>query len=152
MTIAFTNDAYPSDFYEENDIVARAKRLSSRRSIGSGEVIYLTNDPRVTIDATIHARTDIDFYIVKGVPLTSAERIFIAGFPSLQVYGNDSLINLEVFELTAENTAGKPVANLPGAPCAPTALEVRLDEDKYYLVKVYRQSWTLHAAEQRRRR
>jgi hypothetical protein len=136
MTITFTNDAYPSDFYEENDIVARAKRLSSRRSIRSDEVIYLTNDPRVTIDATIHSRTDIDFYIVKGVPLTSAERIFIAGFPSLQVYGNDSLINLEVFELTPENTAGKPVASLPGAPCGPTALEVRLDEDKYYLVKV----------------
>ena len=70
------------------------------------------------------------------MPLTSAERIFIAGFPSLQVYGNDSLINLEVFELTAEGTAGKPVANLPGAPCGLTALEVRLDEDKYYLVKV----------------
>ena len=66
----------------------------------------------------------------------SAERIFIAGFPSLQVYGNDSLINLEVFSLNADNSQGAPVVSLNGVRCAPTPSRYELDEDAYYLVKV----------------
>lgn len=136
MTITFASDTYPIDDYEVNNTVATARRISSRRSVRFGPVIYLGSDPRVTIDATIHAGSDIDFYIVRGAMLTMAEKIFIAGFPSLEVYGNDSLINLEVFQLNADNSQGTLVASLNGVRCAPKPLEVRLDEDVYYLVKV----------------
>jgi hypothetical protein len=78
----------------------------------------------------------MDLYIVQGARLTSAERIFIAGFPALEVYGNDSLINLEVFHLKPDNSQGALVESLNGVRCAPAPLEVRLDEDAYYLVKV----------------
>jgi hypothetical protein len=136
MTITFASDTYPIDDFEVNDTVARAKRLSSPHSVQSGTVLYPGSEPRATINATIHNGSDIDFYIVQGARLTSAEKIFIAGFPSLEVYGNDSLINLEVFELKADNSPGPQVANLNGARCAPAPLQVRLDEDRYYLVKV----------------
>ena len=136
MMITFASDTYPIDDYEVNNTVTTAKSLSSRRSVRSGSVIYLGSDPRVTIDATIHADSDIDFYIVRGARLTMAEKIFIAGFPSLKIYGNDSLINLEVFRLNADNSQGNLVASLNGVRCAPAPLDVRLDEDVYYLVKV----------------
>jgi hypothetical protein len=87
-------------------------------------------------NATIHAGSDMDLYIVQGARLTSAERIFIAGFPALEVYGNDSLINLEVFHLKPDNSQGALVESLNGVRCAPAPLEVRLDEDAYYLMKV----------------
>ena len=136
ITITFASDTYPIDGYEVNNTVATARRISSLRSVRSGPFIYLGSDPRVTIDATIHDGSDIDFYIVRGATLTSAEKIFIAGFPSLQVYGNDSLINVEVFRLNADNSQGALVVSLNGVRCAPAPLAVRLDEDVYYLVKV----------------
>ena len=65
-----------------------------------------------------------------------AEKIFIAGAPFLELYGNDSLINLEVFRLNADNSQGAPVGAVNGVRCAPAPLKVQLDEDAYYLVKV----------------
>lgn len=137
MMITFASDTYLIDDYEVNDTIAKARRISSLRSVGSGPVVFIGSDPRVTIDATIHNGSDIDFYIVRGARPTGAEKILIAGFPSLEVYGNDSLINLEVFRLKADNTQGALVASLNGVRCAPAALKVRLDEDAYYLVKVW---------------
>jgi hypothetical protein len=136
MMITFASDNYPIDGYEVNNTFGMARRISSSRPIRSGTVTYLGNDPRVTIEATIHNDSDSDFYIVRSATLTSAEKIFIAGFPSLQLYGNDSLINLEVFRLNADNSQGALVASLNGVRCAPAPLAVRLDEDVYYVVKV----------------
>jgi hypothetical protein len=124
------------DAYEPNDTPAMAKRLSSRRQIKSGPFAYVGDDPRVTINATIHAGSDVDYYIVQGVTATLAERIFLGGTPLLQVYGNDSSIKLEVFLLNPDNSQGTQVANLTGPSCAPTALNVRLDPGVHYLVKV----------------
>jgi hypothetical protein len=136
MTITFASDSYPPDAFESNDTVKTAKRLSTPRSVHSGPVIYLGDDPRVTIDATIHSGSDIDFYIVQGATLTMAEKIFIAGAPFLKLYGNDSLINLEVFRLNPDNSQGVPVGAVNGARCTPAALKVQLDEGGYYIVKV----------------
>ncbi len=136
MSITFASDTYPIDDFEENNTVAKAKRLSSFKSVHSGTVLYPSGYPRVTIEATIHVGSDVDFYIVQGARPTSAEKIFIAGVPSLELYGNDSLINLEVFELKDDNSQGLQVANLNGVRCAPAPLQVRLDEDRYYLVRV----------------
>ncbi len=137
MAITFGSDNYPSDDFEPNDTVKTARRLSSRRPVQSASVVYVGDEPRATINATIHSGSDIDFYIVQGARLTMAEKIFIAGAPFLELYGNDSLINLEVFHLDAGNSQGAPVGpKLNGVSCAPGPLKVQLDEDAYYLVKV----------------
>lgn len=136
LMITFASDTYPIDDYEMNNTVATARRLSSRRSVHSGSVFYLADDPRITINATIHADSDIDYYIVQGARPTMAEQIFIGGVPSVEVYGNDSLIDLEVFRLNAGNSQGAPVSSLNGVRCAPAPLKVQLDAGVYYLVKV----------------
>lgn len=150
LAITFASGAYPADFYELNNTVATARQLSTRRSIRSGEVIYGSNDPRATIDATIDNPADVDFYIVRGAKLTSREQIFLGGFPSLEVYANDSAITLEVFDLNPDNSQGALVASLKSGGCAPVGLEVRLAQDAYYLVKVFGSPGLLHAPEQRR--
>ena len=151
INIAFASDSYPKDDYEVNDTVATARRLSSRRSVRSGPFIYLGNDPRITIDATIHNGTDTDFYIVRGARLTIAEKILIAGFPSLEVYGNDSLIHLEVFRLNADNSQGAPVASLDGARCATAPLDGTTRGGRLLPGKSLQESGTLHAPQQHRR-
>ena len=136
MAITFASDTYPPDDFESNDTVRTAKRLSTRRSVQSASVVYLGDEPRATINATIHSGSDVDFYIVQGARVTMAEKIFIAGAPFLELYGNDSLINLEVFRLNADSSQGAPVGAVNGVRCAPAPLKVQLDEDAYYLVKV----------------
>jgi len=136
MAITFASDTYPPDDFESNDTVATARRLSGRRSVHSASVVYVGDEPRATINATIHSGSDTDFYIVQGARLTMAEKIFIAGAPFLELYGNDSLINLEVFRLNADNSQGASVVAVNGVRCAPAPLKVQLDEDAYYLVKV----------------
>jgi hypothetical protein len=136
MTINFTSDTYPPDIYEPNDTVPQAKRISSFRSAGIGSAFYLVDDPRVTIDATLHSNSDVDFYIIRATTLTIPDRLFVGSFASVQVYGNDSLVNLEVFHLNPGPALGGQVGKVNGAVCAPKPLEVRLDEGGYYVVKV----------------
>jgi hypothetical protein len=136
MAISFTSDTYPPDIYEPNDTVPQAKHISSFRSAGIGSAFYVIDDPRVTIDATLHSNSDVDFYIIRATTLTIPDRIFVGSFASVQVYGNDSLINLQVFHMNPGPALGGQVGNVNGAVCAPKPLEVRLDEGGYYLVKV----------------
>lgn len=136
MNISFGSDTYPPDGYEVNDTAAQAKLISTFRVAGIGSAFYQIDDPRVTIDATLHSNADVDFYIIRATTLTLAERIFVGGFASVQVYGNDSVINLEVFRLNPGPSAGKLVGRVNGAVCAPKPAEVRLDEGGYFLVKV----------------
>jgi hypothetical protein len=76
------------------------------RVAGIGSAFYQIDDPKVTIDATLHSNADIDFYIIRAATLTLADRIFVGGFASVQVYGNDSMINREVFRLNPGSTQG----------------------------------------------
>jgi Subtilase family len=136
MAINFATDTYAPDVFEPNDTPATARFLSSIRRAGIGKIFYDTIDPRVTIDATLHTASDVDFYIIHAATLTLAERIFVASFASVQIYGNDSLVNVDVFRLNPDNTPGASVAHVSGVRCAPVPVEVRLDEGAYYLVKV----------------
>lgn len=136
MSINFASDTYPPDVYEPNNTAATARYITSFRSAGIGSTVYVTDNSRVTIDATLHSSADVDFYLIRATALTLAERIFVASFASVQVYGNDSLINLDVFHLNADKSQGALVAHVNGVRCAPKPLEVRLDEGGYYLVRV----------------
>lgn len=136
LTIGFASDAYAPDDFESNDMVATAKRLSTRARGATGSVTAILDEPRATIDATLHADTDIDFFIVRGVVATLAEKVKLAAVPTVKVYGNDSQITLEVFRLNADNSQGTLIGRVRSAACGATPLEVTLDENAWFLVKV----------------
>lgn len=135
LAISFGSRAYAADSYEPNDTPATAKRLSSI-SVAGGALGGIKLEPRITIDATLHNNTDIDFYTVRGAKMSSAEKVLISGYPALRVSGNDSRLTLEVFRLNPDNTPGASVASVTGESCMASALSVRLDEDVNYLVKI----------------
>lgn len=136
LGISFVTANYPPDAYEANDQVAAARRLQSFRRVGAAASTFLAPEPRVSIEATIHAAGDVDYYVVRGATATLAEQIFFVAVPRIAVSGNDSLINLEVFRLNANNTQGALVERVSGGACAAASLSVRLDSDAYYLVRV----------------
>lgn len=136
LGISFATVSLGADTYESNDTVASARYLYSLKPASSGVYKYLAIDPRATIDATIHAATDVDYYIVRGAAESAAEFVFLIGSPAVLVYGNDSPINLEVYRLNEDNTQGTLVQSLTGSSCTAEALRVPLTADEYYLVKV----------------
>jgi Subtilase family len=136
LTIGFASDAYPADDFEGNDSVATAKRLFSRVHAAPGSVTASLTDPRVTIDASLHTDADVDFFIVRGVVATLAEKVLLAAIPTVKVYGNDSQIALEVFRLNADSSQGMRIGSGRSAACGATPLEVTLDENAWFLVKV----------------
>ena len=144
LNIAFANRALTPDFYEANDQVAQARYLYSWK-LHHGTIGAFGIDPRVTINANIHAQTDIDYYIVRGARITLGEQVFLVGFAAVRIYGNESPVNLQVFRLNPDNTQGALVANVGGQSCVTEPLEVRLDADAYYLVRSLRQHRQLHA-------
>lgn len=135
MNIAFNNRAIAPDLYEVNDQVAEADYLHSWKLL-HGIVAGIVTDPRVTIDSNIHAATDVDYYIVRGARITVAEQVFLLAYSAVRVYGNESPVNLQVFRLNPDDTQGPLVANVGGRSCAAEPLEVPLDADAYYLVRV----------------
>jgi hypothetical protein len=136
--ISFVTAPVAPDGYEPNDNAAQAKSLYSvvatGRGVGRGSIAY---SPRVTINATIHSATDVDFYIVQGAEVTLREQVLMGANPTLKVYGNESPINLQVSRLGPTKLGGGTlVANLSGAPCSKDALAVALESNVYYLVRV----------------
>jgi len=136
LTLGFNADTYPPDDYENNDTVATAKRLSTRRHAAPGSATAQLEDPRVTIDATLQSDIDNDWYIVQGATPTLAEKVRLGAAPSVAVYGNDSQTSLEVFRLNPDGTRGPLVSKNASAPCGATPLEVVLDEGAWFLVHV----------------
>jgi len=142
LSMTFTPAAVPQDAYEPNDQVAQAKFQQSRVvQHGPLGVFMETLSPRVTLDATIHTPSDVDFYIVRGVDLmgktfglTGTSIIF--NTPAVMVYGNDSSVDLQVFRLNADRTAGPLVGRATGADCVAEPLAVTLEQNVMYLVKV----------------
>ncbi len=136
LGVTFAGDTFAPDAYEENDGAPTARNLFTFKAIGTGPLSSVGKDPRVTIDATLHASTDVDWYVVRGVKATAAEKVFLGGSAALQVYGNDSGIDAEVYRRNADRSVGAVVATVSGASCTPTALTVALDADAYYYVRV----------------
>ena len=135
LNISFTGRAMAPDTYEVNDLVAQARYLYTLK-LSHGIIAGVSTDPRVTIDANIHVASDVDYYIVRGAHITLAEQVLLAAYSAVSIYGNDSPINLQVFRLNSDNTQGPLVANVGGGSCAAEPLEVKLDQDAYYLVRV----------------
>jgi subtilisin family serine protease len=135
LNIAFATRTFTPDFYEVNDTVTQARYLYSWK-FHPGPIGGLGIDPRATIDANIHSATDVDYYIVRGARITVPEQVFLVGSAAVRLYGNESPVNLQVFQLNPDNTQGALVANVGGGSCATEPLEVRLTADAYYLVRV----------------
>jgi hypothetical protein len=147
LGISFVSAPVAPDSYEPNDTAAQAKSLYSvavvPRGVGRGTLSY---SPRITINATIHAATDVDFYIVQGADVSLKEQVFFNASPTLKVYSNESPINLQVSRLGPTKLGGgTSIANLSSVPCAKDALAVTLETGIYYLVRVSGQpgSYTL---------
>lgn len=134
LGIAFTARAFTPDPYEVNDQVAQARHLNSWKVLQG--IVGIMRDPRVTIDANIHAPTDVDYYTVRGARIMLAEQVVLAGYSAVAIYGNESPIRLQVFRLNPDDSAGPLVADVGGGDCAAEPLEVRLDADAYYLLRV----------------
>lgn len=136
LSIAFAATAIAPDAYEVNDAVAQARYIYSLRLfegiVGFGGGI----DPRVTIDANIHAATDVDYYVVRGARILTAEQVFLVASSAVRIYGNESPINLQVYRLGPGRSQGALVANVGGDSCIVEPLEVRIEPDAYYLVRV----------------
>lgn len=136
LNISFAAAAFAADDYEVNDDAARARFLFTWRISNTGLAGLTRIDPRFSIKATIHQAGDVDFYVVRGSRMNLAERVLLAGSPSLTLSGNDSPVNLQVFELRPDGSQGNRVADLNAASCTTKPLTVRLAEDALYLVRV----------------
>ena len=79
LGITFAGDTFAPDEYEVNDVDADAASSIPFKAIGTGPLSSVGKDPRVTIDATLHASTDVDWYLVRGVKTTVAEKVFLGG-------------------------------------------------------------------------
>src|SRR5205085_2644764 len=79
---------------------------------------------------------DLDWYIVRGVPVTLRQQVLLGAAPAVKVYANDTPIQLDVYKLNADNTQGDLWGSASGGSCTKTPAAVPLEEDAYYLVKV----------------
>ena len=136
LGISFAGETYPIDAYESNNTVATAKLLQSRAYAAPGFVNALLFEPRITIDATLHTDADVDHYLVRGVVPTLAEQVKLAAVPTVKLYGNDSQITLEVFRLLSDGTQGPLIQRLRSEACGASLLEVTLDADAWFLVRI----------------
>jgi hypothetical protein len=135
VSISFASGALAPDDYEVNNVVAEAWYLHSWKR-NQGYLVGLGIDPRITTDASIHAPSDVDYYIVRAARASLSEVVHMVGYSAVRIYGNESPVNLQVFQLNPDNTQGPQVGNLGGGSCGAEPLEVRLAEDAYYLVRV----------------
>jgi hypothetical protein len=136
LNVSFAAAAIAADAYERNDTPATASRLFTWRTFSGGILDALKIDSRFSINANIHRATDVDFYIVRGSPLSLAEQVLLNANSALTLYGNDSPISLQVFNLNADGTQGNRIANINSTSCMRDPLTVRLAPDAYYLVQV----------------
>jgi hypothetical protein len=137
LDINFTPRTFTRDRYEPNDTTGNATKLYGLRYTGGALTADgLRIDARFSINANIHHPGDIDYYHVRGSQLSLAEQVFIAGRPALTLSGNDSRINLQVFQLQTDGTQGTQLASITSAHCGEGPLVVPLEADAYYLVRV----------------
>lgn len=135
LGISFAQMMPNPDAYEANNLPSEARYLYSLQ-FGQSPVGALSFDPRFRIEATIHSVADVDYYIVQGASMTMAEQVLLSGHSAIRIYGNDSPIRLEVYNLNPDNTQGTLVADIGGGSCAAEPLSVRIEPGLYYLVKV----------------
>jgi hypothetical protein len=134
LGISFTQAILNADAYEANNLPSEARYLYSWK-LGQS-LVGLSFDPRFRIEATIHSVFDVDYYIVQGTSMTLAEQVLLSGHSAVRVYGNDSPIKLEVYNLNPDNTQGTLVAAIGGGSCAAEPLSVRIEPGAYYLVRI----------------
>ncbi len=129
-------DSIGLDDYEPNNDLASA-RFQYTLKPASTEVAQLTRiDPTVTLEASLHNSSDVDYYRVRGVTPTLAQQVLFLGGPFVSVYDNESPITLEVYHLNADNTQGSLVQSLSNQQCNAHSLAVILESGKYYLIKI----------------
>jgi hypothetical protein len=138
LLIGFAAPVIDPDAYEPNDTPGTARWLFSLVAGSSGGPLHgsFQIDPRITIDASIHSATDIDYYIVRGPHTTILEQVLLEAVPAVQVYGNESPVTLEVYVWNPDNSQGPLVASVGSGSCTAQALSVQLGADSYYLVRV----------------
>jgi hypothetical protein len=133
LGISFATPVIAADSYEPNDMAATAEHLFSFSNHGTGLLRYYGISPKVTINANLHASTDHDYYIVRGVQTTVADQVLYKGFSGVKVYGNESPLTMEVFKLKDDGTT-EFVVTQANTACAAGPLAVPLEADLYYLV------------------
>lgn len=133
LFLNFNSFTLPDDLYEKNNTQDKARALGfigAIRTMPDGTVRQIPNSPRVTIDATISTKDDVDWYEVRGAQLTTSEQALLNGYPVLSIDHHDSAINVEI--LKDGNRYGLGAA---GA-CGVKPLSFYLEQDVTYLVKV----------------
>jgi Subtilase family len=129
-------DSLGLDDYEPNNDPASA-RFQYTLKPASTEFAQLTRfDPTVTLEASLHNSSDVDYYRVRGVTPTLAQQVLFLGGPFVSVYNNESPVTLEVYNLNADNTQGSLVQSLSNQQCNAHGLAVVLESGKYYLIKI----------------
>ncbi len=137
LGISFTPaSALSPDFYEANNEPGTAKYLYSLKPRSTEFAQLSAIDPAVTIDANLHASSDVDYYQVRGVTTTLAQQVLLQGGPIVEVYGNESPVTLEVYLLNPDNTQGGLVGSASNQKCDGHSLAVAVESGKSYLVKV----------------
>jgi len=136
LDIAFSSDSYAPDAYEPNETAATAKPLFTHGFASPGRINALIDDPRVTIAATLHSDSDVDWYLVRGVVPTLPESSKLKSTSTVKIYGNDSQITLEVYQSLFANVPGPLLRRLTSGACGASSLEVPLNPDTWYLVRV----------------
>jgi hypothetical protein len=124
------------DIYEPNDEPRTARYLYSLKPRNSNFAQINAIDPAVTVDANLHSSGDIDYFQVRGVTTTVAQQVLFNGGPIVEVYGNESSVTLEVYDLNSDNTPGNLVQRVSSPKCGGNSLAVRVESGKNYLVKV----------------
>lgn len=136
LGISFAASAFAPDIYEPNETHITARYLYSLKPVHIGVLDYFAIDSRVSIDATLHSASDVDYYLVRGVAPTTGESVLLVAVPAVLVYNNDSPLNVAVYNLNADNSQGTLVGSVASESCAAESATIRLEKDRYYLVRV----------------
>jgi Subtilase family len=124
------------DDYEPNNNPASARFQYSLKP-ASTEVAQLSRiDPTVTLEASLHNASDVDYYRVRGVIPTLAQQVLLFGGPFVSIFNNESPVTLEVYNLNADNTQGSLVQSVSNQVCKAHGLAVVLESSKYYLIRI----------------
>jgi hypothetical protein len=125
-----------ADSYEVNDTPAQSRYLYSVKGNAGGLLGAVALNPSVSIEANLHTAGDVDYYRVRGINPTVAQKVLLGGGPIIEVYGNEAAMKLEVYNLNPDNTQGSLVQSVSSPACTAGNLRVGVESDKYYLVRV----------------
>jgi hypothetical protein len=138
--ISSTGPNLTPDLYEPNEQDTTAASLYSFKLLGGGITGGIIGafaiDPRVTIDANLHSTADIDYYIVRGAPVTLSDLVFLVGYPAVRIIGNESPVSMEVYRVNPDGTRGPLVAASSGGGCTAVPVRAQIEEGVLYFVRL----------------